>query len=489
MRTVIVLLACLVGWVEVAVAAPASNALSASAARAEIRALYSGLRSAHYDLFAQTTEAEYSAFVAREEDAIHGPVSRQDLAITLQKITAFGHVGHARLDAPTHNAVAAFAQGARFIPLFIRVDGDKVILVETADRQGRFQAGSELIALNGEPVGQWLERLSRYVSAERAYMAHTLMEQSFPILLGFELGDVEGVTVRVRDQQGEPITGELRAITLAERAAIRASYPAPALAVNFSSRSFQILPDRIGYLRPGPFMEASGTGADPNYDVSAFATFVDDAFQQAIGAGIPDLIIDLRNNPGGDNSFSDHMVAWFADRPFRFASSFTLRASAESKAWYQRRQAQVQADDTLRALADAEAAQANGTRYAYPLPWVEPRQGQRYSGRIHVLVNRHSYSNAASTAAMIQDYGFGRILGEETADVPTTYASVLNFELPETGFLVTYPKSRIVRPNGDETVRGVVPDIAIDRPRPDARDVVLDRALSLVLQDRDRSPR
>lgn len=90
---------------------------------------------------------------------------------------------------------------------------------------------------------------------------------------------------------------------------------------------------------------------------------------------------------------------------------------------------------------------------------------------------------------MIQDYGFGRILGEETADVPTTYASVLNFELPETGFLVTYPKSRIVRPNGDQTVRGVVPDIAIDRPRPDARGAVLDRALSLVLQDRDRSPR
>lgn len=36
----------------------------------------------------------------------------------------------------------------------------------------------------------------------------------------------------------------------------------------------------------------------------------------------------LRDNPGGDNSFSDRMVAWFASRPFRFSDEFSIRTRA-----------------------------------------------------------------------------------------------------------------------------------------------------------------
>ena len=242
--------------------------------------------------------------------------------------------------------------------------------------------------------------------------------------------------------------------------------PPPGPGVDFDSRELRLLEDGVAYLRPGPFhnIEATPEGPAPSYEDSAYRRFLDDAFTKIIAAGTEDLIIDLRNNGGGDNSFSDPMIAWFASRPFRFASRFMLKASEETKAWYAKQEAagEVESGSLLARMVAAERAQSNGTRYAFELPLVEPRQEPRYTGRVHVLVNRHSYSNAASVAAIIQDYGFGTIYGEETADVPTTYASVLHFELTNSGITVTYPKSYIVRPSGDERLLGVVPDVAIE---------------------------
>jgi C-terminal processing protease CtpA/Prc len=126
----------------------------------------------------------------------------------------------------------------------------------------------------------------------------------------------------------------------------------------------------------------------------------------------------------------------------------------------------------------------DGDTFSFEIPQVQPRDS-KFPGRAWVLVNRHSYSNATSAAAIIQDYGFGTLLGEETSDLPTSYASSAQFTLPETGIVVTYPKAYFVRPSGDETLRGVVPDHALDFPVvPAEEDVVLRDALMRVLAER-----
>lgn len=451
-------------------------------ARSELTTLYADLEAAHYDLFAHRTQGDYERFLTDLTASIDAPVSRQDLAILTQRLAAYGRVGHARVDAPVRGAMMRLVQGGRFIPLFVRIDDGHVLLTATADLQGRFQAGDEVIELNGVAALQWVDLLGDYVSAERPYMVHALMEESFPILLGFALGDAASVEVVVRKPSGETVVGVIDAITLKQRGQLRRAFPTPEIATDFASRAFEILPDGVGYLRPGPFAEQGGeNGSDPDYNSQVFAAFIDNAFGHFLAAGTQDLIIDLRNNPGGDNSFSDTMVAWFADRPFRFASRFMLKASPQTKSSYEARGAEAATDTILAALAAAEAAQPDGARYAFDLPMVPPRPEPRFHGRVHVLVNRHSYSNAASTAALIQDYGFGQVMGEETADVPTTYASVLSFALPASGIVVTYPKSRIVRPSGDERLLGVVPDIVLPRePLGEARDVVLENTIAVV---------
>lgn len=455
--------------------------------RSDLKLLYETLQEAHFDLYAHRSKADYDRLYETLLATVHRPMTSIEVTAMFQKFVAYGRIGHARVDAPLIAFVAHLQGGGTVIPLFIRVDGSRVLLTEPAEESGALRAGTEIVAIDGKPVRDVIEHLSGYVSAERPYMVHAQMEESFPALLWLDRGQIASVKVTAL-VEGQPLTITVPSVTLAGRHALAAKYPTGNVPTNFATREYKPLGNDIAYLRPGPFfnIEQSAANATPSYQAASFTAFIDDSFQKILASGATDLILDLRNNPGGDNSFSDPMVAWFATRPFRFASSFTLKASAATKADYAReRAAGTPIDPFFARQMDAEARQPNGTRYDYDLPLNQPRSEPRFHGRVWVLVNRHSYSNATSVAALVQDYGFGKVLGEETADVASNYASVQSFTLPGTQIAVTYPKSHFVRPNGKDDVSGVWPDVMIARPPIGASDdIVLNEALSIIQRHR-----
>ncbi|MFN1215618.1 S41 family peptidase [Chryseobacterium kwangjuense] len=116
-------------------------------------------------------------------------------------------------------------------------------------------------------------------------------------------------------------------------------------------------------------------------------------------------------------------------------------------------------------------------------PLSQPvNEAKIFKGHVYVLVNRQTYSMAAVSAALIQDYQFGTVVGEETGDTPTLYASQFSFHLPRTGITVKVPKGYIIRPNGDESLQGVIPDIIIRDHLLDENDEILEGLLIKINQ-------
>jgi C-terminal processing protease CtpA/Prc len=238
------------------------------------------------------------------------------------------------------------------------------------------------------------------------------------------------------------------------------------------------LTDTVAYLRPGAFSNTD-PGADP-LDAAAFLDFVDSAFQNFLENEALQLIVDLRDNPGGHNAFSDPVIAWFAERRFRFSSDFRVRVSPESTAANQARVESLpeSSDSVSHSYAELYASTEDGRIVSFPIPEVEPRSSSRFAGDVYVLVNRYSFSNAVSAAALIQDYGFGVIMGEQTVDMATTYGAMERFTLPNTEIVVAYPKALIIRPNGKESIHPVTPDVVLPAPRiRGASDVMLEAAV------------
>jgi C-terminal processing protease CtpA/Prc len=170
------------------------------------------------------------------------------------------------------------------------------------------------------------------------------------------------------------------------------------------------------------------------------------------------------------------MIAYFADTSFSMASQMRMKTSQHTKdIWENLDIPEIQ--DIKKQIMSLE----NGTCFDVDIQQYQPHpETRKFKGSVYVLVNRYSYSNAAMTACIIQDYGFGKIIGEETTDEVSSYGSIHRIDLPNTKFRVYYPKSFFVRPNGDPTPRGVVPDHIIFDDLITDKDEVLEYTLKLI---------
>ena len=449
--------------------------------RADFAAMYEGLQAAAFDLYAFTPKAELDRAFQEFMASLKEPLTLLKAQIRFEEFAALVRMGHTRVDFPFAVWSKYLKDGGGAFPLGIRVKDGKTFVARNHSGLETIARGDEILELNRAATAEWLKRTERHVSAETPYMAHSLMEFDFPMYLWVELGEPRGFDLLFRTGEGKTRKLRLPARTGEEMKVYSAAQP-PGLSLSQPLREAKILADNVAYLRPGPFYNAEAKTGAEQWDVSGFQTFIDDAFAKFEAAGADRLIVDLRGNPGGDNLFSDVMVAWFADKPFRFFSQFKVRVSPQStKANEDRLQNDAAAAGPVsRQYADLYARANPGDVVEFDLPLVEPRKEGRYRGKVFLLIDRHSYSNSVAVAALVQDYKFGTILGEETSDMATTYGAMERFKLPNTGIAVGYPKAHIVRPNGDRRSRGVTPDIAIDIPVVETpADEVLQRAVAI----------
>ena len=459
------------------------ESIAPEAARADLSALYMGLKSAHYDLYSNRSQQEYDEQFQKQLQSLVTPVTGLELWQLLQRFAAFGNVAHARIDFPTDVYGEFRENGGKAFPIYLRIVDERAYVSENFSGVDAVSAGDEILAIDDVPMNEWLDRTAGYISADTPYIAHSQLEAGFPMYLWLELGERESYVLKLRKNNNRAMDIKIPGLTYDELQTSISSAP-EYFSLDYNSRDARVLAECIAYLRPGPFYNVENP--EHLWNTAAFVKFLDASFEEFLEAGATSLIIDLRNNPGGDNSFSDPMVAWIADRPFSFASKFLVRSSDEAAA-----------SNQTRLAGNPDAAESVSARYAiafentppgevfeFDIPMAEPRDSARFEGDVYVLVNRNSYSNAVSVAAILKDYGWGTVAGEETADFATTYGAMEHFTLPQTGLRVAFPKAYIIRPSGDARPGGVKPDILINTPiAPSTEDVVLQELVSAIEEE------
>jgi len=427
--------------------------------REDLDQMYRGLQAAHFDLYAFTTKAELDRRYHQARASLRQPLTLLQAKTQFQLFAALVRMGHTRVDSPAADWRRYRKDGGKGFPLQIRIVDEHVYVAENLSGLDDIKPGDEIRSMDGQSMRQWLARTERHVSAETAAMAHSLMEYDFAMYAWLELGPVEDFDITIDRFGAPPRRLRLPARTSGQMDTARAAQPR-GLDLERPLRAARIIERGVAYLRPGPFYNAGAKTEADAWDVSSFRDFIDRSFGTFQAAHADRLIVDLRGNPGGDNLFSDMMVSWFANRPFRFASQFKIKVSETSIAANEARidHDAAAAGPISQKFAQLYARSRPGDIVDFDIPVTQPRTGSRFEGKVFVLIDRQSYSNAVAVAALVQDYGFGTILGEATSDMATTFGAMEQFSLTHTGLSVGFPKARIVRPNGDLRSRGVTPD-------------------------------
>lgn len=429
----------------------------------------------NYNFYALSSEARMDNVFSNIISCIDDSISSLEAYRLFQPYVALAGMSHCYIEHPWKEYSAeAIQKGGKLFPLRLYFENGKVLIRANFTQNTLIEKGDEILSVNGEPVNHLLNRMHNYISGPTKYFKNSQIEQrEFTRFYWFFFGDKPSFTLQIRKKSGEQQDLTIKAISgreFEEQMRTQAS-------MLRLKREFYV-EDKLAYLKPGHFL--NDIPFDPEnpalFDNTEFCHFIDSAFSHFNNMKATSLIIDLRYNPGGDNSFSDYMISYFADRAFCFNSKFTIKTSQVTKdAWKE-----IDAPEHQE-LKKKIMSLESGTYFEAPLLEVSPLPDSlRFKGRVYVLINRYSYSNTASVAATIQDYDFGSIVGEETAEIVSSYGAVHNFRLPNTGLNVIFPKALGVRPNGDASQRGVIPDYPVDENILTDKDEVLEFTLEMI---------
>jgi hypothetical protein len=285
--------------VAVLAACGGSDAPASPAAAADVRALASHLRSTHPDLHHALPRARFLA--ARDALARRAPeLEREELLVELMRFTALagvrdGHTGIFPLD-PAHR------EPMHLYPLRLYHFPEGVFVVGQVGER-RDLVGKRLVAVGDVPLGEALRRVRPLVPRDNE---HSLRARAVQWLVTAEVLHGLGVTherLRSRFRFADGTEAELAAV------------PAQRYAASFSDLLHPMIPQGLP-LRPSPpFLRhrdrptwtavvGGGRAVYAAYNLTMVSTFevAERVARLARRPEVDRVVLDLRHNPGGDNT-------------------------------------------------------------------------------------------------------------------------------------------------------------------------------------------
>jgi hypothetical protein len=405
---------------------------------ADLDGWMAGLRALNPDLSLRADVRQLDAVGDRIRTELTGPMTRREAWLHLAQLNPYLHDGHAGVQMPHYReALETHLQaGGRIVPVEVRFAPDRSLRVLSVAAGDAVRRGDELRSINGHDTQEMITRMSALAIGDTAEGQRAWVERRFAMLYWYLYGDTGQYDLMVR-RGARTCVRQVRmpgAATLPEALQAR-----PSAQELFGSR---VLSGDIGYLRVDGF--------DPDQK-EAFASFTQAAFAEFKARAIRALIVDVRENGGGDDPLWEQgLVDHFTRTPYVQLSHYVQRITRDN----------ADPGDVVGALRNADYTQL------FTPPALDP---VRFGGPVYILDGPYSYSATIQFIVASQDYHLARIAGEETAALSCQTGQVKPIEMPRTGLAATTPIIAYTRPSGHGCDRGVIPDVSIatDELRPD----------------------
>jgi C-terminal processing protease CtpA/Prc len=462
---------------------------SAQQVKADFEYLYNTLEASHYDLYAHTKKEVFDKEYKRITESIADSLTLLQINRLFLPFVSLSKDAHCSLELPFGEYYNNYIRsGGTLFPFNVYFKDNRVFVLDNFSSDTSILSGDEIVSINGKYIKDIMNGIYKSLGGEDNYTKNIMIEAiSFPRIFWMITGEYKNYNVSIKKHNGGEININISSVPSWEfEGKMAKRKPLPFMN---QSRTFEYIND-IAYLRPGTFYNAPKYEASQikinsgMFDNKEFIHLLDSCFTVIHNKHTQVLIVDLRGNPGGTATFSNPMVAFFATEPFTIGTKFLVRISEISKIFWK------EMNDTSQLFIDIKKeilSKENGVRfemstakYKYP-----PRTDSlKFKGNVYVLINRFSGSQAIEVPAMIQHYGFGKLIGEQTA--PLTDANARQFKLPNTQLTVMFPEAFY----GDSSMaNGVIPDYLINDDVLTEKDEILDYTLKLIGDGKDKDRR
>lgn len=426
----------------------ASGRLSKAQAVFDIDALVYGLSQVHPDIFSVCRQEDFFRAVNRAKASLPDSVTPMQLYQAAAPVVAMIGDGHTNLNFPFNSV---FTKELKRFPVFVKVLTDRSMTC-TASLDSIIPRGSKILSINKISADSLINSMLPYVSGEREHFRIARISTMFPAL--FQMlypADVYEVVYKPAGAR-KALSHVFPAATFEE---IDKRCDFPRSGKKYERYSFEI--DSINNVAVMDFREFS--------DVRGMEQFADSMFTELRNKGIGNLIIDIRNNGGGQSAVGDVLLRYFSPEPFVQMDKTVVRVTPL----------------TARLAGEAGAEPRFVLYEKTPSEFIQPRSIEDgfYTGRVYLLTSNKTFSSAGSFAWAFKECGMGKVIGEETGGMNVCYGDILGYRLPVSKLSATISFKRFWQLRADENdIHGTMPDVSV--PAEEA----LDAAMKLVRKNK-----
>ena len=420
----------------------------------------------HPGIYWYTSKRDMDAYFDSVYASIDKPVNDIDFYKLMMTVVAHLRCVHTSISLSQERERAAVSH-LKLLPFDVIVVSNKAYISETFD--SLLPRGFEIQTINELPVDQIVQKMLKIIPSDGynttnkyQLLNRGMFRRAYALLMPssgtFFINGIDPV-------------GQLQQMKVA---AIAPDFSRPPPVTTGDPISWQ-LEDSTAILNLRSFQLNSGE----------FTRRIDPFFTQLHDRKIDRLIIDMRNNGGGNNVNAPVLYSYFADKPF-----YHLRKTEVSRQPLSYR-------DHIINIADFDSLQVRRARDSsyeisqYPGRRLrEPVSANRFNGKLILLVNGATISAASEFVALVHGNKRGTIIGEETGGCyyGSTGGNYLTLVLPNSRLIARIPTVRIFtavpenikqQPHG----RGVLPDYPASYSIVDlltGRDRVMEIALDIL---------
>lgn len=384
---------------------------------------------------------------------IVGPISRLELYRRLAPILNTTGDEHTALAMPS-DLLVTHTDGSRseFPFPVVALDG-RLFIGEARDAGPVLElAGLEVVSINQVSAQEVLSKASNFFSGvdarQRAYFAARTFGDALFLAFGFdgsfslELRDPATGAVSIQTVAGKPVVSP-RSV---EAVALNRSPTEP-----LEQNQIQILDNGDVLFRFTAFDNKSG----------ALSDLLDRAFAHLRSQDGRRLIIDMRDNGGGETRIAEDIIGRICSCTFRALISTEVKISSDVMEYFS---SFIPA--FLRWLP---------IQYVHPLTrpiWLG-REGEaaritfdeargddqpKFNGKVFVVMDAGNYSAAATFLDTLKYYGFATLVGSTSGGYASHYGNVLEKRFPNSGLIVFLPTAF----NRGHSTGLIEPDVRID---------------------------
>jgi hypothetical protein len=362
----------------------------ASQLKADLHFLQAQLDSIHPGLYRYTTRDSLQAFFDNLNNTIVSPMQEQQFLSLIMLLNAKICDGHTMF-LPSEAAMVSNNTRGRFLPFTVAFIKDRLYITENCSTDSSIQPGTEITEINGQDISAIMKQLLQRQIRDGQNQTYPLwiLNHYFAAYYAYTFGQPASYSLHLINSKGKVVRRQVPSLTKDSIRLIRQKRYGGLQSQGGSKSGISLEEQKAintAILKIRSF-DADWLQAVHKQD---FSSVIDSIFKQLRQHRIKNLLLDLRDNQGGDFETGRHLLSYLIT-----SSSVYLTGSNESRR-------------------------------------LQPKENN-FTGKLFVLINGGSFSNTAIVSACLERDRHTTFIGEETGgNISMVYGEPAQVVLPHT---------------------------------------------------------